>query len=79
MKKITLKYPIKVDGKEAKELTLIRPTVKDMRLADAGGKTEGERELALFAGLLGICPADLDGMDMADYKQVQEAYAGFLS
>lgn len=77
--KIALKYPIKVNGEETSELTMRRPVLRDMRVASKSGSNDPDRELHLLASLTGVSPGDLESLDMADYLQMQEAYAGFLS
>ena len=38
MPRIKLDYPVKADGATLNEVELRRPTVKDMRVASAGGR-----------------------------------------
>lgn len=78
-KKITLDYPLTIDGKEVSELTMRRAKVRDMLGANESGKNPGEVEVALFAKMVGINPEDLQDLDMCDYEKLQEAYKGFLS
>jgi phage terminase small subunit len=77
--KISLKHPVKVDGRETTELSMRRPKVRDMMLSDRPKVSDAEKELTLFASLLGISPDDLQELDMADYLTIQETYRGFLS
>jgi hypothetical protein len=77
--KITLRFPIKVDGRETSELLMRRPKVRDMMLSDRPKASDAEKELALFASLVGISPDDMQELDMADYLTLQETYRDFLS
>lgn len=73
---ITLKYPL--DSGLA-TLTLRRPKVRDMIASDKAKGTDADKEIALFANLAEISPDEIAALDMADYKQLQEAYKAFLS
>lgn len=78
MERIKLQFPIPINGVITHDLTLRRPKVRDHLVA---GKTPGndvDKELALFANLIGCAPGELQEMDMADYRQVQDTYTGFL-
>lgn len=74
---ITLKFPIKNGlGETVSELKMRRAKVGDLR-AVGQMKNEVEQELALFARLTGLVPEDLDLLDTADYKQIQDAFRKF--
>lgn len=74
---ITLKFPIKNGlGETVSELKMRRAKVGDLR-AVGQMKNEVEQELALFARLTGLVPEDLDLLDAADYKQIQDAFRKF--
>lgn len=79
MASIQLKHPFdRTDGSGRVEtITMRRPKVKDLKAADGG--TAQDQETTLFANLCELAPADLDEMDLADYKQLQKTYEGFLS
>lgn len=79
MTKITLEFPITVAGATINEITLRRPTVKDMRVARiTGGKDEAAAEVNLIANLAQITPDAVDSLDMADFKKVQQVLQGFF-
>ncbi len=79
MIEIKLKYPVEFEGKTIDTLTIRRPKVKDLKDASNKFKNEEEREMYLFAKLTNQ-PLELIGeLDIADYKQLQEAYLTFLS
>lgn len=71
---ITLKFPIKNGlGEMVSELKMRRAKVGDLR-AVGQFKNDMEQELALFARLTGLVPEDLDLLDTADYKQLQDTF-----
>ena len=79
MEKITLKYPITVDGVKTDTLQLRRPIVKDMISMEKTEQSSAEKEVHLFANLCAIPFDSLLNADMADYTQLQQAYQDFLS
>jgi hypothetical protein len=78
MTKIKLDYPIKIDGATVNEISLRRPTVKDMRVARTSGKSDADQEVSLIANLAQIAPADVDNLDIADFVKVQAALKDFF-
>lgn len=73
-KTIVLKYPVRLNtGDTLQTLTMRRPRVGDLR-AVAHLKTDAEQELALLARITGLVPEDLDLLDLADYKVLQETF-----
>jgi hypothetical protein len=79
MSQITLHHPVTVDGQQIKTLTLRRPKVKDQLAADKGAGGNADKEVRLFANLCEVAPKVIEELDLADYRQIQEAYSGFLS
>lgn len=73
---IDLKYPLE-DG--TNRLNMRRPKVRDMLAADKAKGSDAEKEIAMFANLCEVAPGDIEALDMADYKELQTAYSGFLS
>ena len=71
---ITLKYPIQSGGKRTERLTMRRGTRADMKAAAKHSKDEGEQEDFLFARLTGLTLEDIDAMDLADSKALQDAF-----
>jgi phage FluMu protein gp41 len=72
---VTLEDAITVNGKEVAELTIRKPTVKDLKLSNAAGKTELDRSLALIGDLAGLTPTDLDGLSLTDLSKINEEMA----
>ena len=69
---VKLKYPVRLaTGETLTELKLRRPRVGDLR-AVAHLSGDAEQELAIFTRITGLVPEDLDELDLADYKQVQD-------
>jgi len=71
---ITLKYPLK----SAAVLTMRRVKVRDSLAARKMKGDEAEQEIFLFANLCEVSPKQIEALDMADYKQLQDTYSGFL-
>lgn len=73
-KEIKLKYPVRLaTGEVLEKLALRRPKVGDIR-AVAGLTTDAEQELAIMARISGLVPEDLDELDIADYKALQDFF-----
>lgn len=79
MQTIELKHPVSVAGSEIASLSMRRPKVKDQLAADKADGGNAEKEIRLFANLCEVQPAVIEELDLADYRQVQEVYSGFLS
>jgi len=74
MKTIIVKLDdaIVVDGKETSELSIRKPNVKDLKHANAAGKLELDRSLALIGNLAGLSPTDLDNLSLTDLGKINE-------
>ena len=71
---VKLKYPVKLaTGQMLEQVRLRRLRVGDLR-AVSHLTNEAEPELALFARMTGMVPEDLDCLDLADWKQMQETF-----
>ena len=71
---VKLKYPVRLaTGQMLEQVTLRRLRVGDFR-AVSHLTNEAEQELALFARMTGMVPEDLDCLDLADWKQMQETF-----
>ena len=75
---IELTEPITLNGVTVNRLHLRRPKLKDIRTARMAGKDEEERELRLFALLSDCAPSDLEDLDFADYRKLQETFQGMV-
>jgi hypothetical protein len=81
MSKTTIKldFPAKIAGVEVSELHFRRPTVRDIKVARAGGKVDDfDLAVTLAANLSETSPDDILNIDVADFKKVEAVIAGFL-
>lgn len=76
---IILARPFLVNGEKRSELHMREPTVLDQKIASKAGSSGAEHEVRLFANLLEITEAELEGMRMKDYARVQQAYRLFTN
>ena len=76
--RITLNFPIELDGLPIQEIALRRPTVGDHLAAQKSAGTDAEREIRLIANLAELPPAAIHQLDMKDYAQLQKVLGGFL-
>ena len=75
--KITLDYPITVDGVETDTLHMRRCRVSDIKALDKiAGDIEGT--IYLVSALCEISPEAVESMDAADFMRVGEKVADFL-
>ncbi len=77
--KIELDSPVKSAGVEVKALTIREPKVRDMLASETAGKSDAEREVAMFASLCEVEPETVKDLTVKDYRKLQEAYQAFLS
>lgn len=75
---VELSAPIPLNGVSVNRLHLRRPKLKDIRAARMTGKDEEERELRLFAILADCAPSDLEELDFADYRKLQDTFQGMV-
>ncbi len=72
---IPLKYPLK----SVSSLTMRRVKVRDSLAARKIKGDDAEQEIFLFANLCEVTTKQIEALDMADYKTLQDTYSGFLS
>ena len=75
MKTITVKLddPIKVSGKETAEITLSKPTVRDLRAAKTkGGEDVMERTLVMIGDLASLAPEEINQISLTDLDKINE-------
>lgn len=73
-----LDFPITVEGREIKEITLRRPTVRQARDARKKHKDPADQEIGLIAELSGLPPSAIEDLDVGDYTKLQEILGGFF-
>lgn len=75
---ITLEYPIqRANGETVAELTLRRPKVVDLREMDLAAGAVG-RTAVLIGRLCALTPKEVDTLDGADFKRLEDRISGFL-
>lgn len=75
---LPLEYPIELTEETIKELTIRRPTVKDMRENDKAGGTGIESGVDMLVRLSGVTADTIDMLDAADFMAASEVVEGFL-
>jgi hypothetical protein len=75
---ITLSRPLEVNGAKLETLTMREPTVGDQLAASKVKGDEAEKEVAFFANLCEIAPADVQRLPVRDYARLQAAFGGFI-
>ncbi|MCP4103428.1 MAG: phage tail assembly protein [Lentisphaerae bacterium] len=79
MEKLTLDYPLDINGQTVLELDIRRPMVGDYLAMDKTTGSDAEKELKLMASLCQQSPEDLMNLDMGDYLKLQEKLKSFSS
>lgn len=74
---ITLPKEYTLGGQKTDKLTMREPTVNDQLAAEEAGGKASAIEVALFANLCMLTPAELGGLGIKAYKRVQTAYQLF--
>ena len=78
-KTIQLDYPIMANGMLIDNITIRRPLVRDLLIAERSPGGEAQKEIILLANLAEISPNDVECMDLSDYHKCLECLADFLS
>ena len=71
--KITLDFPIDIDGVKTDTLTVRRPTVQNRLDAEALTGSELSIEMIMIANLCDIPPGAVNNMMWSDYRRLQNA------
>lgn len=74
---ITLDYPITIAGVTVNQIALRRPRVRDITAVEHI-KGDKAQEIAMIANLSENAVADIEELDLGDYKKIQEAFGGFF-
>lgn len=61
-------------GSKVKSVRIREPLVQDELAAQKSAKDPGDREMALFANLIGVAPIDLHTLRSRDYRRIQFGY-----
>lgn len=76
---IPLKFPFtNAAGQRIESLTLRRGKRGDMKAAAKFSKDDADQEDFLFARLTGLTLEDIDQLDLADSKTLQDAFRGMV-
>lgn len=76
---IDLREPLNIDGETVSRLEMRRATAGDMLRAQEDATSDMGREMHLLGRLVNKNPEDLEKLDLADYRKLQDAFSGFLS
>lgn len=76
---IKLKYPVQLPDRTLREVTMRRPTVRDIVENPVRNAADMDGELELMCRLCGLTPDDVMDMDAADYDVLREQYVFFRS
>ncbi|MFN3437792.1 MAG: phage tail assembly protein [Acidovorax sp.] len=71
---IPLKFPIQSGGQRIDKLTMRRGKRADMKAAAKHSKDDADQEDFLFARLTGLTLEDIDALDLADSKVLQDSF-----
>lgn len=75
---VPLRYPIQAHGREVTEITLRRPTVKDLREVERQNLGKQSEYAAMISRLGGIPNSSVDAIDGSDFLRLVEVIDGFL-
>ena len=75
---IKLVKGVEINGATIKTLTMREPTVGDQIDVSEMKGSDAAQEVALFANLCEITPADVRSMSMKDYHLLRDAYRAFI-
>jgi hypothetical protein len=77
MIKVTLKYPVTLEGAELKSISIRRPKARDLRDMESAG-TDIEKSIAMIAALAGIPPDAVEDFDVFDFTAASVAVAKLM-
>ena len=76
---ITLKHPFtNAAGQRIEKLTVRRAKRADMKAAAKYSKDDAEQEDFLFAQITGLTLEDIDQLDLADSKALQDSFRSMV-
>lgn len=76
-KEIALGYPVTIEGKEYKSLTMRRPKVRDQLIADKQNQDDFDKEVHLLSLLTEVEKEVIQELDLNDFEEVQQTLVGF--
>lgn len=75
---ITLRRQYSFDNVPVSTLRMREPTVRDQLTTSEMQGSDARKEIATFANLCDVTPANIESLSMADYQRLQMAYGSFL-
>ncbi len=77
--KYKLSYPIAKQGKELKEIVILRPKIKDIKGINFENMQTDDL-VKLFKNLIqpSLSEAEIEAIDLKDFKEIQEIITAFL-
>ena len=76
---IALEFPVQLADRLLTEVTMRRPTVRDLRQHLRQGRSDAENEIDMFCALSGLREEEMEMLDVADYSQLQHLYQRFCA
>ena len=76
--KVTLKYPFDIGTENITEVSLRRPTGRDLAAMDEAGDGENKRAMILISSLCDVPPNYAFKMDAVDIGRLTNIIAGFM-
>jgi phosphatidylserine decarboxylase len=76
---LELDFPMQLADRLLTEVTMRRPIMKEMRKYPIKGPQDTEGEFKMFCVLCGLREEEMDVMDPADYRRLQDIYVRFLT
>ena len=74
---VKLEHPIQLADKLLTDVTIRRPTMKDLRQNPVKGQEDLTGEMKLMGVLCGLRMEEIDGMDAADYGRLTDIFMRF--
>jgi len=74
---LELDYPVQLADRVLTEVTMRRPSMKDIRKHKITRDDDIDGELKMFADLCNLRVEELEAMDSADYTRLQRLYVRF--
>ena len=76
---IAIDFPILVEGKPVREISIRRPKARDLKAFDQAKGGDMAKMFALTERLTNVPESSLDEMDLADFAKVSEVVGGFFA
>ncbi|WP_019646084.1 phage tail assembly protein [Novispirillum itersonii] len=77
--RITLRHPLRVDGKETATLIMRCPSLLDIEAMETLTGPDMAREKATVAGWCSITTEELNAIKWPDYRRLQQVYVAYCA